>query len=94
MKFEWDDEKAERNIRKHGIDFEEVFAVFEDLKSLEFFDINTEHEDRFIRIGISAKMRLLTVVFCERSLNVLRIISARKANEKERELYEKRIRSL
>lgn len=36
MKFEWDEEKAERNLRKHGIDFEEVFAVFEDLKGWNF----------------------------------------------------------
>lgn len=93
MKFEWDPEKAQNNLLKHGILFEEAQTVFLDFRSIEIFDADITHEDRFIRIGYSYKTRLLTVVFCERDDEHIRIISARGATAEERELYEERLRS-
>ncbi len=93
MKFEWDPEKAQNNLIKHGVLFEEAQTVFLDLRSLELFDHSTEHEDRFIQVGYSYKTRLLTVVFCERDNEHIRIISARRASAEERKLYEERFRS-
>ncbi len=90
MRFEWDDEKSEMNRLKHGIRFEEAQTVFLDPKAIEFFDINhSDDEDRFIRIGISKRMNLLIVAFCERGTESIRIISARKATPDERQEYEK-----
>ena len=91
-KFEWDEKKAEVNLVKHGINFKEAIQVFDDLYYIEIYDEKIINEDRFICIGLSHRFNLLTVVFCEREQNTIRIISARKAVGKERDLYEKRIR--
>lgn len=89
MKFEWDENKSETNFSKHGIRFEEAQTVFLDSRAVEFFDdLHSTKEDRFIRIGISRKMNLLLVIFCERDLNSIRIISARRATPNERKVYE------
>jgi uncharacterized DUF497 family protein len=90
--FEWDEIKNETNFRKHGIWFEEAQTTWADKHSVEFFDPeHSSDEDRFLRIGISSKSRVLLVVFCERDENQIRIISARKATQKEREKYEEGI---
>jgi uncharacterized DUF497 family protein len=93
VEFEWDDQKNRSNSKKHGIWFEEAQTVWVDSKSLEFFD--PEHsadENRFIRIGHSAKNRILLVVFCERAdASMVRILSARKATPREVKDYEKGI---
>ena len=92
MKFEWDDIKSEQNVKKHGVSFEEAQTVFLDPNAIEFYD--NEHskaEDRFVRLGISLKGNILTVVFCEIINTAIRIISARKATSKERMIYEERI---
>jgi len=93
MRFEWDDEKNKTNFRKHGIWFEEAQTVWSDSKGAEFFDPeHSESEDRFIRVGISSRMKILLVIFCEREEGeVIRIVSARPATKKEREDYEKGI---
>ena len=92
MKFEWDEQKNDRNFRKHGIWFEEAQTTWADSKASEFFDVDhSDDEDRFIRIGLSTKARLLLVVFCERSEEIVRIISARKATAKEQKQHEKGI---
>ncbi|HKQ53585.1 MAG TPA: BrnT family toxin [Pyrinomonadaceae bacterium] len=89
MRFEWDDEKAIRNLEKHGITFGEATEVFYDPNALEGHDTEQSgDEDRFFIIGFSAN-RLLFVVFAQRLGNVIRIISARKPTLTERELYEK-----
>jgi hypothetical protein len=93
VEFEWDDQKNRSNFKKHGIWFEEAQTVWVDSKSLEFFDPeHSDDETRFIRIGHSAKGRILLVVFCERAdSSVVRILSARKATAREARDYEKGI---
>ena len=94
MKFEWDDDKNKSNFDKHGIWFEEAQTVWVDANSVEFFDPehSNDEEDRFIRVGLSAKLNLLVVVFCELDVvGVIRIISARYATKKERKQYEEGI---
>ena len=85
MRFEWDEAKNQSNYRKHRVWFEEAQTIWADKRSAEFFDPEDSHaEDRFIRIGHSSRVRLLSVVFCERlEGELIRIISARKATKKE-----------
>jgi uncharacterized DUF497 family protein len=86
--FEWDSEKAKRNIKLHGISFDEASTAFGDSLSLTIYDpLHSDKEDRFVLIGNSYKNRLLVVVHTERG-NKIRIISARKATKKERKQYE------
>jgi uncharacterized DUF497 family protein len=89
MRFEWDREKASRNLRKHRVSFDEAVTVFYDPLSATFDD--PEHsvdERRFITVGYSARGRLLVVSHSERD-EVLRIISARLATRRERKRHEK-----
>ena len=86
--FEWDDEKAASNLRKHRIAFDEAVTVFGDAAALTFAD--TDHsntEDRSRTYGLSNRGRLLVVVHTERRNNV-RIISARKATRYEKGIYQ------
>ncbi|MCL4475106.1 MAG: BrnT family toxin [Nitrospirae bacterium] len=86
--FEWDTDKAKRNIETHGVSFDEASTTFKDTLSLTIHDpLHSDKEDRFILIGSSIKNRLLVVVHTERG-NKIRIISARKATKKERKKYE------
>lgn len=83
--FEWDDEKNQINIRKHGVCFEDAIMVFNDDNRIELYDeAHSSFEDRFAVIGIAN--RLLFVNYTVRK-NVYRIISARIANKKEKKLY-------
>ena len=88
MRFEWNAKKASENFRKHRVSFEEATEVFYDPNGLETYD--GEHsirERRFAMIGFS-KRRLLFVVYTEPKARLVRIISARKATRKERDVYE------
>ena len=86
--FEWDPEKAKRNVMNHGVAFDEASTVFCDTMSLTIHDpLHSDEEDRFVTVGNSYKNRLLLVVHVERG-NRIRIISARKATRKEKEQYE------
>lgn len=88
LNFEWDFEKAESNIEKHGISFEEASTVFGDPLSLTINDpLHSTGEERMVQIGISHQNRFLVVVYTERGNNI-RIISARNAAKKERTNYE------
>ena len=88
LSFEWDPIKAKRNIRVHGITFDEGSTAFSDTMSLTIFDpLHSTDEDRLILIGISHQNRLLVVVHTERG-DKIRLISARKATKHERETYE------
>lgn len=88
LKFEWDENKAKINKRKHGITFEEATTAFADELSITIDDpLHSEDEDRLILIGKSQYFNTLVVVHVERR-DVLRIISARKATKKERKFYE------
>ena len=93
VKFSWDDHKNRSNFKKHGVWFEEAQTIWADGKSLEFFDFDhSEDEDRYLRVGLSARLNVLLVVFCEHQEGeLIYIISARKATKKEKEQYEKRI---
>lgn len=88
--FEWDPAKAKANLRSHGISFEEASTVFGDTRSITVHDpLHSDAEDRFVDIGMSAKLRILVVVYTERGGHV-RIISARTATPKERKIYEEK----
>jgi uncharacterized DUF497 family protein len=89
LHFEWDDEKATANLRKHGISFEEAKSVFQDERAKLINDPDhSEDEDRFVLLGLSETLRLLVVCHCYRGENhVIRIISARKATIKESKFY-------
>jgi uncharacterized protein len=91
--FEWDENKNQSNRKKHGVWFEEAEQVFGDSNAILFFDEDhSEIEERFLLLGLSASVRLLVVVYCEKSKGKLvRIISARKATKKEIGRYEKGI---
>ena len=88
FKFEWDDQKAASNLRKHSVSFDEAVSVFGDGRALTFSDTDhSEFEDRSRTYGTSNKTRLLVVVHIERR-NGIRIISARKATRYEKSIYE------
>ena len=89
MRFEWDSDKAVRNVRKHGIRFDEAVTLFKDPLALIFDDmIYSEQEHREIVIGISALRRIILVGFVERLEDVVRMISARAATRQEIRDYE------
>lgn len=86
--FEWNQNKADSNVLKHGISFDEAVSVFGDEKALTFFDADhSDFEDRSRTYGKSNKARLLVVVHTERR-DGLRIISARKATRYEQGIYQ------
>ena len=89
LNFEWDEAKDRANQRKHGVSFAEARSVFFDDHAVEFYDDeHSEREDRFLLLGLSAKLRVLLVCHCLREGgSVIRIVSARKATRKERGLY-------
>ena len=89
--FEWDDDKANTNRIKHGVTFEEATTVFHDFSASSRSDPRCYlSEHRQLIVGQSAFGNLLVVVFTERN-DRTRIISARKANRKERRRYEEEI---
>jgi uncharacterized protein len=86
--FEWDEEKAASNKKKHGVTFEEAATVFADPLAAIFDDeAHSVEEQREIIIGHSEEDRLLLVSFTERA-GAIRIISARRATKRERRDYE------
>ena len=93
MKFEWDENKNKINQRKHGISFDEVTSVFRDAFAIVFDDPDhSENEERFLIIGTSDKRGICLVSHCYRGQDqVIRIISARKATNTERNIYEEGI---
>lgn len=89
LSFEWDQRKEFANLAKHRIPFAEAATVFSDPLGVIFDDEeHSQNEVREIIIGSSARGRLLLVAFTERSENVVRIISARKATRQERKNHE------
>jgi len=92
LRFEWDSDKAESNEAKHGVSFEEASTVFYDDAALLIDDPDrSEDEDRFVLLGMSMVSRILVVCHCYReSDEVIRLISARKADRQERAEYRKR----
>jgi uncharacterized protein len=92
IRFEWDQRKNRLNQRKHGISFEDAETVFSDENALLLEDPeHSDKEERFILLGLSAMLQTLVVCHCYREKDeIIRIISARKANRSERNHYNRR----
>ena len=89
LRFEWDEKKNAGNRRKHGVSFEEARTALldEDARVIPDPEHSTD-EERFVLIGLSISVRVLVVCHCyRRSDEVIRIISARKADRDETEQY-------
>lgn len=90
LTFEWDEDKAKKNFKKHGVSFEEAKMVFNDPFSITIPDpMHSDDEQRFIDIGNTAEGRILVVAYTERGSKI-RIISCRKAVKKEKRVYEEK----
>jgi len=89
LKFEWDQIKATSNIKKHGISFEEARTVFDDDFARLIPDPDhSEEEERFLLLGMSYTLKILTVVHCYKDDDgVIRIISARSSTKNEERQY-------
>jgi uncharacterized DUF497 family protein len=86
LDYEWDPKKAERNLRKHGVDFVDAVIVFDDDRAITLPD---EHpmEERYLTFGTDAQGRVLAISYALKG-SAIRIISARKATSRERAQYE------
>lgn len=85
LEFEWDEEKRQSNLKKHGVDLIQARQIFEGY-TVEFADNRYNYgEERFVAIG-QAGVQVLTVVYTVRS-EVIRLISARKATKDETRIY-------
>lgn len=88
MKYEWDENKAVKNLAKHGVSFIEAKTIFDDPLYVDFYDLDhSEVEERYLIVGESNRGRLLIVSYTERRESI-RIISAREVTKSEREAYE------
>ena len=89
IRFSWDQTKAKSNLIKHKISFEEAKTVFDDENARLMYDPDhSEDEDRFILLGLSYTLKILTIVHCYTdNENNIRIISARKSTKQETKQY-------
>lgn len=88
MEFEWDENKNQSNWLKHKVDFADAIHIFLDSRRLERENIRKRYgEVRFQTIGMT-EQGILFVIYTERHQNTIRLISARKANRRERQAYE------
>ena len=89
LEFEWDKKKDKVNAKKHGVSFDEARTVFFDEQAIQFYDPeHSDEEDRFILLGTSFKLKTLVVCHCFREDETkIRIISARKADTEEEQVY-------
>jgi len=91
LKFEWSEDKNRLNIQNHQLDFEEAKEVFDDPLHISRLDFRFDYfEERWITLGLTNKQKILVVAnlfFDENGEEIIRIISARKANPKERKFY-------
>lgn len=88
MDYEWDEEKAARNLEKHGISFADAATVFDDQLYVDFYDPDhSSDEQRYLVIGMSREGHLVIVSYTERN-DVIRLISAREVTSAERKAYE------
>jgi len=89
LRFEWDQAKSRLNERKHGVSFDEASTAFLDENAQVYFDPeHSDDEDRFILLGMSARLKVLVVCHCYRpKQSTIRLISARRANRHEQADY-------
>ena len=95
MKFEWDTDKEKANVIKHGLSFEKASYVFADPYALSIFDNDhSDDEDRWLLLGKSLNDLIIVVAHTFRNedgVEVVRIISARKATKNEQQVYFERL---
>jgi len=89
VRFEWDPLKAAANLRTHRVSFAEAVTVLEDDFALTREDPEAMQESRFVTLGLSNLGNLLVVVYTYREPDIIRVISAWKANKHQRVHYEK-----
>jgi uncharacterized DUF497 family protein len=90
LTFEWDEKKADENLKKHGVSFDEAKTVFNDPFSVTIYDPDhSSDEQRYVDIGLSLKGRLIVVSYCERG-ETIRLINSREATKKEQRNYEEK----
>ena len=96
MRFEWDPRKAAQNLQKHRVPFEEACTIFADRSILTVHDEeHSESEDRWASMGFSSAGRILVVIHTwpepeDEGEELVRIISARRANKREQGVYQRR----
>ena len=91
--FEWDEAKAESNLKKHGVSFREAMTVFDDAMAQTFpDDVHSKDESRSVTICLSSRQRLLFLSHLERDSHIRLVLSltaqARPVDQAEREAYE------
>jgi uncharacterized DUF497 family protein len=87
MKFEWDEQKNQANIKKHGLDFGDAYKVFEYPMLVNLDNRKDYGEERWIGIGLM-DTRVVVILFAEPDEDTIRVISLRKATSNERKRYE------
>lgn len=88
MRFEWDEDKAKKNILKHQVSFDEAKTVFDDPLYIDFYDPDHSiDEDRYLIVGQSNRGRVLIVSYTQR-VSSIRLISGREVTRQERKVYE------
>ena len=92
MKFEWDENKNLVNIQKHGVDFNNVPEIFNGPMIINIDDRIDYGEERYIGIGFLRDI-IAVVIFVEKDDDIIRIISARKANKNESKIFKKEIKN-
>jgi hypothetical protein len=94
INFEWDQNKAEENLRKHKVSFQEAKTVFYDDNARLIADPDhSQNEERFLLLGLSSQLRFLTVSHTyKKNDEIIRIISARRATKNESKYYTSRIK--
>lgn len=94
LRFEWDPAKNALNIKRHKVSFDEASTVFLDENALLIDDPeHSEEEDRFVLLGLSSSLRILLVCHCYKpKVGLIRLISARKADQQERLDYVRRFK--
>ena len=89
MRFEWDPLKAAANLRTHEVSFAEAVTALEDDLALTREDPDAVEEQRFVTLGLSDLGNLVVVVYAYREPDTIRMISAWRANRRQRVQYEK-----
>lgn len=89
VRIDWDPPKAKANLRDHGVGFPEAATVLEDELALTREDPEAVDEQRFVTLGLSGLGNLLVIIYTYRDADTVRIISAWKANRRQRLQYEK-----
>jgi uncharacterized DUF497 family protein len=92
MQFQWDREKCKKNIETHGIDFVDAAEIFSSPMLIIPDDRKSYGESRYIGMG-EIQGRIMVIVYTDRSGDVIRIISLRKADKREQSKFKKEIKN-